>query len=75
MTYEALLEKAHSLVDSMSAARLEHFVTRYEDDVSGKKTLTAENIDEMLSLAAPSDFGESPASIQRFRELTKDDVW
>lgn len=38
MTYEALLEKAHSLVDSMSAARLEHFVTRYEDDVSGKET-------------------------------------
>lgn len=75
MTYEALREKAHDLVDSMSEARLENFVMRYDGGTSAKKPLSAKNIDEMLSCAAPCDFGESPASIQRFRELTKNDVW
>ncbi len=75
MTYETLLERAHSLVDSMDAALLESFVVRYDGGASVKKPLSAENIDEMLSCAAPSDFGERSASIQRFRELTKDDVW
>ena len=40
-----------------------------------EKPLSAGNMNEMLSLAASGDFGESPASIQRFRELTKDDGW
>lgn len=75
MTYETLLEKAHDLVDSMSEARLENFVMRYDGNVSAKKPLSAKSIDEMLSRAAPCDFGENPASIQRFRELTKNDVW
>lgn len=75
MTYETLLEKAHDLVDAMSEARLENFVMRYGDAVSVKKPLSAENIDGMLSCAVPGDFGENPASIQRFRELTKNDVW
>lgn len=75
MTYETLLEKAHDLVDSMSEARLEQFMACYAGNVSAKKSLSAENIDEMLSCAAPGDFGENPASIQRFRELTKNDVW
>ncbi len=30
MTYEMLREKAHRLVDSMSEARLENFVVRYD---------------------------------------------
>lgn len=38
MTYETLLEKAHDLVDSMSEARLENFVMRYDDAVSVKET-------------------------------------
>lgn len=75
MTYETLLEKAHDLVDSMSEARLENFVAHYDGGTSVKKPLSAENIDEMLSRAAPGDFGENPVSIQRFRELTKNDVW
>ena len=75
MTNETLLEKAHRLVDSMDETRLENFVIRYGGNTSSKKPLSAENIDEMLSLAAPGDFGESLASIQRFRELTKNDVW
>lgn len=75
MTYETLLEKAHGLVDAMSEARLENFVAHYDGRTSVKKPLSAKNIDEMLSCAAPCDFGESPASIQRFRELTKNDVW
>lgn len=72
---ETLLEKAHSLVDLMSASQLENFILRYSDNVSAKKPLSAKNIDEMLSVAAPCDFGESPASIGRFRELTKNDMW
>lgn len=75
MTCETLREKAHGLVDSMDMARLEHFVMRYGGNTSTKKSLSAENIDEMLSRAAPCDFGESPASIRHFRELTKNDVW
>ena len=75
MTNETLLEKAHRLVDSMDETRLENFVIRYDGNASAKKPLSAENIDEMLALAAPGDFGESLASIQRFRELTKNDVW
>ncbi len=75
MTYEMLREKAHRMVDSMSEARLENFVVRYDGNVCAKKPLSAENISEMLSLAGSCDFCESPASIQRFRELTKNDVW
>ena len=75
MTYEMLREKAHRLVDSMSEARLENFVVRYDGNGSAKKPLSAENISEMLSLVGSCDFCETPASIQHFRKLTKDDVW
>lgn len=75
MSYQTLLEKAHRLVDQMSEERLEQFVTRYDGAASAKKPLSAENINEMLSRAVPCDFGESPAAIRRFRELTKNDVW
>ena len=45
------------------------------DEMRAKKSLSAENISEMLAVANPCDFGENSASIQRFRELTKNDVW
>ncbi len=38
MTYETLLERAHSLVDSMDAALLESFVIRYDGGASVKET-------------------------------------
>lgn len=44
-------------------------------NTSAKNPLSAETIGEMLALAAPCDFGESSASIQQFKKLTKNDAW